>query len=300
MNSHETILTIIILIIIGYLCRRLGFLKAKDAPILNKIVINLAIPSLIFLSLYTEDLTSISSISVITLLSVLIGIMCSFLAYIFSRIQNLQSRTKWSVIVTSSMYNSGFLGYPVVLGVFGSAGLVRAIFFDLGNTILFVIFGIILILHFGGSYKNVTRRAILFPPLWGVILGVTFNLLKIPLGFIPYSVIDYLSGAAIPLIMISLGITLEFQEVKNYLGLASFVSLMRIVISPLIAFILITALGWSGLNSSVTILEAAMPSAMLALVLAITYDLDVHAATAAIFLSTTLSLISLTFLAFIL
>ncbi len=43
----------------------------------------------------------------------------------------------------------------------------------------------------------------------------------------------------------------------------------------------------------VTVVEAGMPSAMLSLVLAASYDLDINAATACIFLSTVVSMISL-------
>ena len=48
-----------------------------------------------------------------------------------------------------------------------------------------------------------------------------------------------------------------------------------------------------GLERQVTIIEAAMPSAMLSLVLAITYDLDIKTAAACIFASTILSLITI-------
>ena len=56
---------------------------------------------------------------------------------------------------------------------------------------------------------------------------------------------------------------------------------------------IIIILGVSGLNSKVIITEAAMPSAMLSLVLAITYELDIKAVSACIFLSTVLSMITL-------
>ncbi|MCE7697418.1 MAG: AEC family transporter [Methanobacterium paludis] len=59
MNSLETIISIIVLIIIGYAAKRIGLLKPEDSISLNKIVVNIAIPSLIFMAMYTADLSSI-------------------------------------------------------------------------------------------------------------------------------------------------------------------------------------------------------------------------------------------------
>ena len=55
------------------------------------------------------------------------------------------------------------------------------------------------------------------------------------------------------------------------------------VISPIIAVLMVFILGLDGLESTVTVVEAGMPSAMLSLVLAASYDLDIKAAAACIF-----------------
>jgi len=113
-------------------------------------------------------------------------------------------------------------------------------------------------------------------------------------------VLKYLSGAAIPIIMISLGLSLEVGGLKNYLDASTFVSTVRLIISPAIAFVIVTILGFSYINSTVTVVEAGMPSAMLSLVLAASYDLDVKAAAACIFMSTVLSMITLPILIYLL
>lgn len=296
MNSYETIIAIIVLIIIGYICRRTEFLKPETTQILNKIVIYIAIPSLIFLSMYNADLSDLKTLGTITLTCIMVGSLTGLLAYIFANIRKYPPKTKWSLVTTSALFNSGFLGYPVILGVFGAEGMVRAVFYDVGSTILFISFSILLILNYGGSYQSIIRRSVLFPPFLAVVLGILANLSNLPLGSILPDVLGYLSGAAIPLIMISLGLSLEFKEVYEHISSASFVSFIKLIISPVIAVLLATVLGLSGINYSVAVIEAGMPSAMLSLVLAITYNLDVKVSAACIFLSTTLSMITLTLL----
>jgi predicted permease len=71
MNSIETIIPIIIMIVIGYGLKRIDVLKADHAMALNKIVINIAIPSLIFLAIYDMDLSIISTIAPIPFICIM-------------------------------------------------------------------------------------------------------------------------------------------------------------------------------------------------------------------------------------
>lgn len=296
MNSYETIIAIVVLILIGYICRRLEFLRPEDAKTLNKIVVYIAIPSLIFLAMSRADLSGIATLGTITLICLMVGLVCGVIAYIFAHLMNYSKKTKWTLVTTSAMLNSGFMGYPVVLGVFGGAGMVSAVFYDIGSVIIFISFGLLLILAYGCKFQDILRESVFFPSIIAITLGILANLLNMPLGNIVPNILDYLSGAAIPLIMLSLGLSLEFKEVKERFNLASFVTVIRLVISPLIAIALATILGLSGLNYSVAVVQAGMPSGMLTMVLAIAYNLDVKVTAACVFLSTALSMVSLTVL----
>lgn len=293
MNSVETIIPIIVMIIIGYALKRIDVLKAEHAMALNKIVINIAIPSLIFLAIYNIDLSILPVIAPIPFVCILVGILSGLIAYIFATIKKYPEKTRWSILLTSAMFNSGFMGYPIVLGVFGADGLVRAVFYDLGSMILFIAFGVLLLLIYGGKYTEILKRALIFPPLWAVALALFLNFINFDIGFIASNTLKYLSGAAIPLIMISLGLSLEFKGIKENIQAVFSVSIIKLFIAPAIAFLIVLALGISGLEKQVTIIEAAMPSAMLSLVLAITYDLDIKTAAACIFASTIFSLVTI-------
>jgi hypothetical protein len=188
------------------------------------------------------------------------------------------------------MFNSGFLGYPVVLGVFGGDGLLRAIFYDMGSMILFIAFGIFFSVIFTKKYSSILKKALLFPPLWAVALGLLLNFINLDIGFLLSNTLTYLSGAAIPLIMISLGLSIEFKGIKENIEAVFSVSIIKLLTAPLLAFLILSIVGLGGLERQVTIIEAAMPSAMLSLVLAITYDLDIKTTAACIFATTVLSL----------
>jgi len=293
MNSVETIIPIILMIIIGYSLKRANLLRPVDASILNKIVIYIAVPALIFMAMYRMDTAILPLIAPIPLICLTVGLICGLLAYIYSKIRNYSDKTRWSVVTTSTMFNSGFLGYPVVLGVFGGDGLVRAIFYDMGSMILFIAFGIFFSVIFTEKYSSILKRALLFPPLWAIVLGLFLNFINFNIGPILSNTFIYLSGAAIPLIMISLGLSLEFKGIKENIEAVFSVSVIKLLIAPLLASFIVLIAGLGGLERQVTIIEAAMPSAMLSLVLAITYDLDIKTAAACIFATTILSLVTI-------
>lgn len=293
MNSVETIIPILIMMLIGYFLKQLSILNADQSIILNKIVINITIPSLIFLALYNIDLTILPSIAPITVICILVSFTCVFIAHILAKVNNYPKNTRWSIILTSSMFNSGFIGYPFVFGVFGVEGLVRAVFYDLGSMILFITFGILLLSIYGGKFTTILKRAFIFPPLWAVILALLLNYTNFSIGPLALNTLKYLSGAAIPLIMISFGLSLEFRGMREYIKSIFSVSIIKLILAPSIAFIIVLFLGMGELEKWVTVVEAGMPPAMLSLVLAIDYNLDIKTASSCIFTSTMLSLITI-------
>lgn len=82
--------------------------------------------------------------------------------------------------------------------------------------------------------------------------------------------------------------------------MVTFTSIMKLVIFPLIAFIIVNILGLAGLQYTIAVVEAAMPSGMLSLVLAISYNLDSELTSDCILINTVISLITLPIIVMIL
>ena len=214
-------------------------------------------------------------------------------SYFILRQFKLDDITLWSVLVTVMIANTAFMGYPVTLGIFGQEGFFRAIFCDIATLCIFLILSFILILKFGGTVKTAVRKITFFPPLWAVILGLTFNFLNIPIGPVIDNTINYLGQWAIPLIMIALGLSIDFSAIKRSKNMIAFTSVMKLLFFPCIAFLVATQLGLVDLQFKISIIEAAMPSGMMSLLLAITYKLDYEMTSDCILINTVISLITL-------
>ncbi|MDO5854519.1 MAG: AEC family transporter [Methanobrevibacter smithii] len=294
MNAIEiTIISIVLMIGLGYFLKRIDFLSEKDIDPLNKIVMYILMPCMIFSALYSADMSLLPTLGILPFVILTASIGSGVISYIVLKRLHYDDKKIWSVLVTVMIANTAFMGYPVNLGVYGHPGFLRAIFCDLATTCMFLLLSFVLVLKFGGTVKRALREILLFPPLWAVVLGISFNLLNIPIGPVLDKTVNYLADGAIPLIMISLGLSIELGGLARSKAMVIFTSIVKLGVFPLIALVVVSLLGLTGLQHDVGIIEAAMPSGMLSLLLAITYKLDYELTSDCILINTVISLITL-------
>ncbi|MEE1335553.1 AEC family transporter [Methanobrevibacter sp.] len=294
MNEIEvTILSIIIMIGIGYFLKRIDFLSEKDIDPFNKIVMYILMPCMIFHAIYSADLSMLSKLGILPFVILASSFVTGIVSYFILKQLKLDEITLWSVLVTVMIANTAFMGYPVTLGIFGQDGFLRAIFCDMATLCIFLILSFVLIMKFGGTVKTAVKKITFFPPLWAVILGLGFNFFNIPIGPIFDNTVNYLGQGAIPLIMIALGLSIDFSAIKRSKSMIIFTSIMKLAFFPLVAFIVASQLGLVDLQFKISVVEAAMPSGMMSLLLAITYKLDYELTSDCILINTVISLITL-------
>ena len=294
MNEIEiTILSIILMIGIGYALKRIDFLSEKDINPLNKIVMNILLPCMIFSALYSSDLSLIPKLGILPFVILISSFVTGLVSFLILKKLGYDDKKLWSVLVTVMIANTAFMGYPVNLGIFGHEGFLRAIFCDIATMCIFLILSFVLVIKFGGTVKKAIRKIALFPPLWAIVFGLGLNILNVPIGPVLNNTVNYLGNGAIPLIMISLGLSIDLAGLSRSKSMVAFTSIMQLLFFPAIAFIVVLFLGLSDLQYTVAIVEAAMPSGMLSLVLAITYNLDYQLTSDCILINTVISLITL-------
>ena len=291
-SPFEVILVPTVMILLGILLKQINFLKQSDRELLSKIVLYIALPAMIFTNL--KDANISPDMAYLPILGLFTSGLLLIVAYLYCRACNYSKKTTWTIMIAASIMNTGFIGFPVSLGVFGNEGFLNAVFFDLSTSLLVVVYGIVLARQFGGNTREVLKKAVFFMPIWGVIFGLIFNVFDIPLTYTVDSILNYFGNATIPLIMLSIGLSLDFRNVGQNLKDSLVVSIIKLVISPLIIFVLATWLNIGGTALNIAVLEAGMSTAGNALVLAIEYGLDADLMGSMIFTNVVLSIFSLT------
>lgn len=301
MDFRIIIISIIVMILLGFFLKKIDLLKEDDVETLNNLVINIALPCLVFNALYNANVSLLPSLSILTLSTLITSLIVGICAYIlFKFVLSWDRKKTWSVLVVVVLGNTGFLGYPINQGIFGSAGLIRAVFCDCATSITFVIMSFILILIFDGTVRTALKKILTFVPLWAIVLGIVFNFFNIPITDVGSTVIGYLGDATVPLIMISLGLSLNIKGLKDNFKEVSLSSFIKLIFYPAVAFVVLGLLHVTGFNQTIGLIEATMSSAMIGLVLAVSYDLDWNLTSDCIFTSTLFGLITIpVFLMFI-
>ena len=160
----EVILIPALMILLGFFLKQKSFLDDNARDILSKIVLYIALPSMIFINL--KDANISQDMVFLPILGVATSFILFVVAYLYCRARNYSKRTAWTIMIASSIMNTGFIGFPVSLGVFGNEGFLNAMFFDLSTSAMIVIYGVILAKEFGGDKWEVIRNTVTFIPLW--------------------------------------------------------------------------------------------------------------------------------------
>lgn len=288
----EVILVPTIMILFGVFLKHVGFLRREDRELLSKIVLYIALPAMIFMNLKDADISP--GMAYLPILGIITSVILLAIAYLYCRANGYSKRTTWTIMIAASIMNTGFIGFPVTMGVFGDIGFLHAVFYDLSTSTLVILYGMILAKEFGGDAKQVLKKALLFMPVWGVIFGLIFNFFDIPLFYVAESILDYFAQATIPLIMLALGLSLDFRNIRDNIKDSLVVSFIKLAVAPGIIFALLSLLNIKGMAFNIALIEAGMSTAGNALVLAIDYGLDADLMGSIIFTNVVLSVFSLT------
>ena len=153
--------------------------------------------------------------------------------------------------------NTGNMGLPLCLFAYGNQG------FGIAATIS----SLVILLHFTIGVFLADKKInfqLLFksPPVYAIIISIFFLFFDIKPPVFLVNTTMMLTYAAIFLILMSLGIALTRFKVFSFRS-AFISSIARVVIGPIIGFLIIKFFNLSGFAAGVLLIQCSMPSAVL-------------------------------------
>lgn len=262
---------------------------------ISTLVYHLLLPALVVRVLWSTDL-GIDSIR-IALTAVGVVAIGWGLGLAAARALNLSATRTGALILAAAFPNATYMGLPALDAVLGPIGSGIAVQFDyFACTPILLTLGVLMAQHYGGMHagENPLLRLARVPPFWAALVGTGLNLAGIPLPSILDGLLATLAAAVVPLMLLSLGMSLSWRSIdREGLGALAPVLLIQLVIQPLFALALATTIGLRGPEWLGTVLEAAMPSMVLGIVLCDRYGLDARFYSLVVTVSTLLSLVTL-------
>ncbi len=271
-------------------------LAADDVRIrLTSLVYNMLLPALVLLVLWTAPLDlNVVKIAMVASASIIVGMLLARIVYGWMPVTGVVMGT---MIIASGFPNATYLGLPVLVNTFGEWSSTIAIQYDLFSvTPLLLTIGMMVGATYGQSdIKESALKSILkVPPLWAAILAVTLNLLNVPLPSLIDGWLSMMANAVIPLMLIALGMGLRWESFTlSSLPIMAPVVVIQLILMPIMVLYLGESLGLQGELLAAVVLEAAMPSMVLGLVICDRFKLDSALYASVVTLTTGLSIITL-------
>ena len=219
------------------------------------------------------------------------------LAWLVFRMIGTKSAVTGTLILAAAFPNATYMGLPVLEQLFGDWAQSIALQFDLfACTPILLTVGILVAQHYGNhqNKENPFIGLLKVPPLWAAVVGVLLNVSGITKPQWMNEWLGMLSSPVIPLMLIALGMSLQWSSWRpHYLPLLVPTLAIQLAVMPLIVWGVAHSSGLEGEVLTAVILEGAMPSMVLGLVLCDRYGLKTGLYAIAVTLSTLISLISI-------
>jgi predicted permease len=291
------------LIIIGYIFAKVSGRGKVVNKHLTTFLVNLLIPILFFYTFLTAASDSLLDIPLIVTLVLLVHLLGPALMYIRLWKRNIDDATKGVLYICVTFNNALFIPLPLVLMFIGTPGLPIVIIFSLTQMILLATLGSFLGAVFGSKtsqWQKIAKDALTFPPFIAAIVALFLFVLQIKLVGDVATALSFVGPLTTYLALVSVGIGVGVRfslvEVKAALEVVS----IRQILVPLIMIPIIILSGLSHLPSSIIILEALMPPAVLTVVYATSFELDAEKAATIVTVGTLLLLPIVPFIPFLL
>lgn len=291
-NIFGTVLLPIVLIVgVGF---AVGRLTRIDSRPLAVVVFYLFNPCLVFVSMAATPVSA-DLLGKLALQKMLVIVSLIIVANVVATALRLSPVLRGAFVLAVAFSNSGNFGLPVAEFAFGQAGLTLALICFMVDNLAVNSLGVYFAARGRASVKGALLQVAGNPALYALALGLLVHQMGWQMPLAINRATETLGRAAVPTMQTVLGIQLATLTLSpghwKAIGWASGLSL---VAAPLLAALFAVPLAISGLARQVGILQAAVPTAVSASIVATRYDSEPALVSGAVLVTSVLSLITVT------
>lgn len=281
------VISLFIIMIIGYLATGLGFFDKRTSDGVSKLVVYVTNPLVIFMAFMQNGGGRMGQMLTIVGCSALIHIVVTVLAsFLFkNRPYKEANALRFSVIFS----NCGYMGYPILAALFPDNGMFYGACYVLFFTVYMWTVGVFM-LSSGKqrSFAGSLRKAIFNPGILAAVLGLVLGWLGIGLPAALSTALSSTANLTFPLAMLVLGCMLKNAPLAQLVtNVAAYVAaFVKLVVIPLGILLICGIFKVSPGTTYICVAMSATPVAAKAPLLVSTYGADKNASLAAVAIST--------------
>ena len=217
--SLNATIPIFLMMLLGMLFRKLGWMDEVFAAKMNKFVFLVPLPVLLFEQLATVDFSEVWDIKfilfcfVVTAISITISTVISLL---------WKDRSiKGEFIQATYRSSAALLGIAFIQNIYGTAGMAPLMI--IGSVPLYNIMAVVVLSLFkpgNNSFdkalvKKTLKGIVTNPIIIGIVAGFVWSALKLPMPLILHKTVSSIGATATPMGLMSMGATFEMKKATS-------------------------------------------------------------------------------------
>ena len=294
MENLQVMVILFIIVVLGYVACKLGYMGDKFDKKLSSIVVDITCPLLVLSSVMGDEMPDR------TLILPLLGI--GFLTYILLLVFGFwvprlitKNRDDQGMIGFALMFaNVGFIGYPIVSSIFGPKAVFYAALLNMPNTFFIFTAGVMLV---KGEYslKQFNPKVLISPAMIGAFLAALLVAFGIRTPEIIARPVTMVGNITVPAALMIIGSSMARLPLREIIGSPKvyIATLLRLTVVPLSIYFLFKACGVSSQINDINTVVIAMPVASFGTMFCLKYGRNPSLITEMTFLTTVGSIITI-------
>jgi hypothetical protein len=276
------------LLAIGFIVGKVKLLTPENNRILTKVVLFIALPCTILHSVLANEINiSVGDTVFFLMMSLLTFLIAFAVAIPLVRLSRGDKANHGLLNYMCVFSNCGFMGFPVIISIFGASGAFYTALFNIPFNALSFSVGIMLIAGKGAGFNP---KLLINPPLIASLLAIPIALTGFETHHIVTESIRLTGSITTPGAMIVIGSTLAYIPLKNVFSewRIGLVTLLKLIAIPAVTWFVLRNFITNELMLGVLVVISGMPTAAQSSMLAIQYNGNERIASSGVFLTTLL------------
>ncbi len=295
MVVFQTMLKLFLLLVLGFVLFKCHIFDEYTNKKISALIVNVASPMLIISSIAGVEGNDKSIVFLMIGAGILMYIGFIILGKIINCIFPFPKKD-WPVYECMVVFaNTGFMGYPVLLDVFGQEAVFYASLIHMAFNFFVYTYAIMCLTKGDDSEFKLNFKQLLTPGIVLIFIGILIYLFDIQLPSVLMDTVNSVGSLTAPLSMMMIGSSLAVYPIKDsFTDWRSYVfAFVRLIIVPFVTMIVCRLLHINPYYANITIITNAMPVGSMVLMLATQYNANVKIVTRNIVVSTLLSVITI-------
>jgi malonate transporter len=254
---------IFLVLALGVYLSRVQIINDNFVEIGSKLVFNITLPALLFISISRTNISQSANISL-----VVFGLVATLVVYLMLELLArwlVAKREDRGVVVQGGFRsNMGIIGLAYCVNAYGDSGLVAASLYLALVTILFNILAVITLnrsLHRAGGLAATLKGIVRNPLIISIVAALPFAAMEWTLPSLLLRSGEYFAQMTLPLALLCTGASLNFRALRADLGSALVSAVCKLLVVPVLLIAGGAALGFRGLELGVLALMSSAPTA---------------------------------------